>query len=237
MDETRSMPETGYEADAVPPTAVAPVTPGGSAGDPYYEDTPPPNPRPRRTLRLVLAALVIAAVSAGVTAIALGGGDDDDSPSEDNAATESASDSTEAPTTTAPPSTTATTAAPSTTAAPTTTVPAPAPDTSAFPPEATLEHGGHTFGVYLALSDDPEDPALAAARDKAAEAGYLSTNYAYGSLGCDEGAPEALEASTDTMAVAVYFATEAQANQAKDAFATIDQPVVGVVPVINYCLD
>jgi hypothetical protein len=227
MDETRTMPETGYDAGAVPPTA----------GDPYYETTPSsPSPRPRRTLRLVLAALVIAAVSAGVTAIALSGGDDDDSDSanEDNGATESASDSTEAPTTTALPSTTA---APATTAPPSTTAPAPAPGTSAFPPEATLEHGGHTFGVYLAISDDPEDPALTAARDKATEAGYLTTNYAYGSLGCDEGAPEALEASTDTMAVAVYFTEEAQANQAKTAFATIDQTVVGIVPVINYCLD
>jgi hypothetical protein len=185
----------------------------------------------------VLAAIVIAAVSAGVTAIALGGGDDDpDSAAEDDAATESASDATEAPTTTVELDTPTTTAAPSTTALPSTTATVPPADNAEFPPEAPLGHGGTTWALYLAISDDPEDPVLEAARQSATDAGYLS-EQAGGSLGCDEGAPEALNASTDTMAVAVYFATQAEAEQARTAFASRGQDAVDIVEVTNYCLD
>lgn len=90
--------------------------------------------------------------------------------------------------------------------------------------------------MYLAISTDPESPVLDAAGQSATEAGY-QVNYGPGSLGCDTGAPEALDASNDTSTVEAYFDTQAKAEQARAAFLARDQDVLAVVHVTTYCLD
>ena len=96
-----------------------------------------------------------------------------------------------------------------------------------------IVHGGKTWAVVLAGSRNAEAPALAAAQDTAASAGYV-----VGATDCDKGAPEALGLpATGIFTVSVYFRTEHDARRALDAFQ--DRGVEGgaVAQVATYCLD
>jgi len=134
------------------------------------------------------------------------------------------------------PSTLATTSTQATTTLPpTTTTAPPAPTTTdlpAFPPgRETLEHGGDTWALVLAGSDNVNDPALTEATQAAEDAGYIT-----GPTDCDLGAEEALGMPDGTLTVSVYFETEADAQQAQLAFEA--RGVSGVVATVQtFCLD
>jgi hypothetical protein len=137
---------------------------------------------------------------------------------------------TQAATTTAPATTTeapTTTAATTTTQAPTTTLPP-------FPPEReSLEHGGETWVVILAASDDFGDPTLDQAVDDADAAGYTT-----GPTDCDVGVAEAVGLSEGSyvVSVSVYLETEADAEAALVAFEA--RGVDGTVALVQtFCLD
>jgi hypothetical protein len=124
---------------------------------------------------------------------------------------------------------TGTTAATATT--PTTAAPA-------LPPEAVVSQGSRTWAVYIAVVPPGayDDPAIAGAHAATAALGYSSGPGA-SNLACDQGAPEALGLPGDSLAVALYFATEADAARVRRAFEDRGDPVVGVVPVTMFCLD
>lgn len=87
--------------------------------------------------------------------------------------------------------------------------------------------------MILAGTDDFGDPALEAAQEAAAAAGYST-----GPTDCDFGAGEALGRPEDvsTVSVSVYLETEADAQAALLAFEA--RGVSGVVgTVLTYCLD
>jgi hypothetical protein len=139
----------------------------------------------------------------------------------------------ESTTTTSEPGTTTTTAPPttSTTTPPTTTTTEGLP---VFPPgRESLEHGGLTWAVVLAASTDFEDPHLASASLEASVAGYRT-----GATDCDLGVIEALGLSEDEhwYSVSVYFDTEADAIQARDAFKARGVDAT-VAELETYCLD
>ena len=138
--------------------------------------------------------------------------------------------------------TTTTTTVPSTTTSrpesttTSTTLADPLPE---FPPAATgLSQGSQAWAVYLAIAPEgaTDSPELLAADAAAGEAGY-SAGQGFSSLGCDRGAPEALGLPESSMAASLYFDAQDQAIQARDAFESRGQPVVGVVEVTMYCLD
>ena len=211
--------------------------------------------RARRAVRMSLAGVAVAAAVAAVAFLLPSGGDDDstrtvdDRPSSSTTSTPSTTSTTPDPN--APPATTSTTARDTTTTTSTSvasTTPsstatsstiAEPPPLPAFPPEFTgLTHGGNAWALYLAIAppgqyDAPELQAADAAR---AEAGYRSGG-GFSSLACDQGAPEALGRDGSSVAAAVYFQTQAQAQQAQDAFQSRGHPVVGIVNVETGCLD
>jgi hypothetical protein len=128
------------------------------------------------------------------------------------------------------PSSTTTTTPPTTT--PPTTVP---PTTSALPAfpagRETLEHGGDTWAIVLAGSDNVNDAVLTEATQAAEDAGYVT-----GATDCDLGAEEALGMPDGTLTVSVYFDTEADAQAALLAFEA--RGVSGVVATVKtFCLD
>jgi hypothetical protein len=92
-------------------------------------------------------------------------------------------------------------------------------------------HGGEVWGLYLAVGDDLEAPAMQAAREQAAALGYEAGG---GELACDQPAAEELGVAPDAFAVSLYFATRADAQ---DAAILFDPPPVGIVRVMTYCLD
>ena len=63
--------------------------------------------------------------------------------------------------------------------------------------------------------------------------------FAYGvSLGCDQGASAALGLPDDLIAVAIYFATQDDAEVFAAAYeAEFGDSIVGIAEVTNYCLD
>ena len=211
--------------------------------------------RARRAVRMSLAG-VAAAAAVAMAFLLPSGGDDDSTRTVDDRPTTSATSTTSSTSSTtpdpdAPPATTSTTArdtttttstsvastTPSTTA--TSSTIAEPPSLPAFPPEFTgLTHGGNAWALYLAIAppgqyDAPELQAADAAR---AEAGYRSGG-GFSDLACDQGAPEALGRDGSSQAAAVYFQTQAQAQQAQDAFQARGHPVVGIVNVQTGCLD
>ncbi len=137
-----------------------------------------------------------------------------------------------APTTSSTQSTTSTTSSSTTTTtAPSTTTTQGLPD---FPPEAdSLEHGGDTWVVVLAGSEDINDPSLDKARSDAEDAGYNT-----GPSDCDFGAAEALGLPEDGhyYTVSVYLGSEADALQAESAFEA--SGIEGVAALVQtFCLD
>ena len=107
------------------------------------------------------------------------------------------------------------------------------PSSNARPVAITPVHGGTAFGVYLVLAADAADPRLVAAAASARRLGYTAVTT---SLGCDQGAARGLgrAASSQELATAVYFRTEADARR----FAALHPSVeAGVVQVRTSCLD
>jgi hypothetical protein len=108
-------------------------------------------------------------------------------------------------------------------------VPTPLPE---LPAPAQLEHGGTAWGVYLAVSEDPNDPALDDAVARAAALGYEA---GVGEIACDQPAADLLGVQQDAYAVALYFAKEADAETVASA---VDAPApVGIAEVTTFCLD
>ena len=95
-----------------------------------------------------------------------------------------------------------------------------------------LEHGGATWAVVLAGSDDGEGPEIEAAVQAAADAGYST-----GPTDCDDGAPEALELGDAAYTVSVYFTSEDDAQAALEAFHATGVDGGAVAEVTTYCLD
>ncbi|HEX6425100.1 MAG TPA: hypothetical protein VFZ79_16565 [Acidimicrobiales bacterium] len=195
--------------------------------------------RRRRRRRAVGSGLAVAAVAAAVAALVMlpglsrqqadtviePQGRVPDPPTVDQTPT------TRVPTTSRPESTT--------TSTPTTTSTTLADALPEFPPEATdLSQGRQAWAVYLAVAPEGayDSPELLAADAAAGEAGYPS-GQGFSSLACDSGAPEALGLPGSSVAAALYFEAQDQAIQARDAFESRGQAVVGVVEVTMYCVD
>jgi hypothetical protein len=132
-------------------------------------------------------------------------------------------------------STTATTLVTTTTTSTTATT-APVQPTSAlpvFPAERTsLEHGGDTWAVVLAGSENFDDPVLTEAAHEAEQAGYTT-----GATDCDFGASEALGLpASGVYTISVYLENEAYAEAALRAFEA--RGVSGVVALVQtFCMD
>jgi cytoskeletal protein RodZ len=191
--------------------------------------------RTRWTGRVALAAAVAAAAAVSVFVLTR---PDQDRVDIDNSVV---TQPTVPPTTAAPdPSTTETptTETPSTTPSttPSSTTPS-APALPEFPPELSTVHGQPAWGLYLAVvpPGQYEAPELAAASAAAEAAGYGPAGG--GDINCDQVAYEVLGKEQNSVTAAVYFATEAQANQARAAFEARGQSVVGIAHVTTYCLD
>lgn len=87
-------------------------------------------------------------------------------------------------------------------------------------------------------SDDPDDVGSSVvAIERLLGLGYEW--FAYGvSLGCDEGSSDALGLSEDLIAVAIYFATQDDAEVLAMVYESeFGDPVIGIAEVTNYCLD
>jgi cytoskeletal protein RodZ len=183
--------------------------------------------RTRWTGRLALAAAVVAA--AAVSLFVLIRPDQDRVDIDNSVVTQPT-----LPSTTAAPD-------PSTTETPSTspsTTPSTTPALPEFPPQFTgIAHRQPAWGLYLAVvpPGQYEAPELAAASAAAENAGYGPIGG--GDINCDEGAYETLGKEQNSVAAAVYFETEAQANQAKAAFEARGTQVVGVAHVLTGCMD
>jgi hypothetical protein len=121
------------------------------------------------------------------------------------------------------------------------------PPLPAFPPQGDLNivNGDRAWGVFMTVRrmSPNESPEEVAAHTAAAEAGYrTSTGGTQGatSLGCDQGAGEALGYDVTTepwYTVAVYFLTQADAEGARAAFEARGFTPVGVAPFTASCRD
>jgi uncharacterized lipoprotein YbaY len=173
-------------------------------------------------MRLLLAPLLALAIAAAACS---------------DTTADTAAPTTSAPTTTSVETTTTLAPAESTTTTTATTTTTTVAATTTLPPfpaeRKNLEHGGETWAVILAASEEFSDPKLIAATQAAASAGYNT-----GATDCDVGVAEALGLPEDTRlaSVSVYFETEADAQAALLAFES--RGISGVVAtVFTYCLD
>jgi hypothetical protein len=110
--------------------------------------------------------------------------------------------------------------------------------TEVFPVEKEPVHGESASGVYLVTDDDPSySTASATAIDRLTEQGYH--HFAFGvELACDQGSAAALGKPDSTIAVAVYFSSEANADAFDTAYSDqYGDSVVGVANVTTFCLD
>ncbi len=100
------------------------------------------------------------------------------------------------------------------------------------PADATLEHGGTYWAVYLWVGETADAKAEAAVA-RAADLGYTT---GVGDLACDQGAAEALGVAPDQSgsAVAIYFDSRADAAAASGLF---EPAPVGIARVTTFCLD
>jgi hypothetical protein len=103
----------------------------------------------------------------------------------------------------------------------------------AWPPElASIEHGDLVWAAYVAVGLPSFDsPEWAEVEARLAAVGYEVSG---GELACDVGAPEALGQDPQTLGMAVYFASQADAQQFAELY---EHEVVGVVEVQLLCLD
>ncbi len=102
-----------------------------------------------------------------------------------------------------------------------------------FPAERTsLEHGGDTWAVVLAGSENLDDPVLTEAAHEAEQAGFTT-----GATDCDFGASEALGLpASGVYTISVYLENEADAEAALRAFEA--RGVSGVVALVQtFCMD
>src|SRR5687768_16084436 len=79
------------------------------------------------------------------------------------------------------------------------------------PAPVVAEHGGTYFGVYLATGEgtDIEDAINYLSEERGLEPGQ---EFAIGDVSCDQGAQEALGEGAGPMRVAVYFASQEDAE-------------------------
>jgi hypothetical protein len=98
------------------------------------------------------------------------------------------------------------------------------------PPEVSPTHGGVVWGLYLAVGPSLDDPDMEAATRQAEALGYTPSG---GDLACDDGATDALGVDAGSSGVAVYFASERDAEAATQFF----DAWVGIARVRTYCLD
>lgn len=106
-----------------------------------------------------------------------------------------------------------------------------------FPvPNSQLEHGGESWAVYLAVTDDFADPALDEAAATAQSYGFLAGAT---DINCDQGAAEAVGVAPggSEAVVGVYFDSELDANQFVLAIQARGHPVAGTGLVQTFCLD
>ena len=105
--------------------------------------------------------------------------------------------------------------------------------TAGTPKAVRQRHGESYWAVYTALGAGKETPemkaSIAALKGRGLE---LGVTFGVGSLGCDVGAAAALRKPDETLAVGVYFVTEAEAR----AFAASLTPKpVGVARIKAMC--
>jgi hypothetical protein len=105
-----------------------------------------------------------------------------------------------------------------------------------LPPEVIPQHGGTSWGLYLAVAPSVDDPEVERWTERMETIGYTPS---FGDLACDDGAAEALGVDPGSSRVAVYFATR---QDAETAAGTIEISLelgtpVGVARVTTYCLD
>ena len=116
----------------------------------------------------------------------------------------------------------------------------PLPD---FPPQRLgLQNGDRAWALYLVIQREDEDRTaeVEAANAAAVEAGYHPSSGGSGAppLACDRGALEAFGLEgTYPFGVAVYFATQANAEQAQEAFQARGVSSAGVALVTIDCRD
>jgi hypothetical protein len=102
-----------------------------------------------------------------------------------------------------------------------------------FPTETFPDAGTPVWAVYLAVAESFDAPAIAAAKTAKLHAGYVGAEL---SLNCDQGASAALGVESGA-AVAVYFQTQAEAEQAQRAFEARGDAVAAIAQVQPICLD
>ncbi len=131
-----------------------------------------------------------------------------------------------------------TTSAPASTPAPTSTTasaPTTATSTAAAPKAVEQKQGEEYWGVYLAAGKDQKAPEMQEATKTLEGLGLkLGITFGVGALNCDVGAAEALKMADDTLAVATYFATEADA---KAFAATLTKPALATAKIKAMCRD
>src|SRR5688572_18182236 len=104
-----------------------------------------------------------------------------------------------------------------------------------WPPEVTPVHGGRVWAVYLAVgSPDSEWDMHKLGETESYLQGQGYTGSGIGSVGCDQGAAEALGVDSQDNRVAVYFDSAARAQE---FVAVYDRQDVGSAEVTTYCLD
>ena len=111
----------------------------------------------------------------------------------------------------------------------------PAEQPTVWAPEVTPVHGGRVWAVYLAVGSPDSDwdmHMLGETESYVRMFGYVGSGI--GSVGCDQGAAEALGFHPGDNRVAVYFATAAHAQE---FVAGYDRQDAGSAQVSTYCLD
>ena len=104
------------------------------------------------------------------------------------------------------------------------------------PPEVISVHGGRAWAVYLAVGspDSDWDMHMLGETESYVRGMFGYVGSGIGSVGCDQGAAEALGFDPDDNRVAVYFDSAARAQEFQ---AVYDRQDLGSAPVTTYCLD
>lgn len=104
-----------------------------------------------------------------------------------------------------------------------------------LPQEVIPDHGGTYWGLYVAVNRSLDDPEMDVAFRGLEEMGYTPT---IGDIVCDDGAAGQLGVDPSSARVAVYFATEDEAEFGSAAvYNWLRKESVGIAEVTTYCLD